>query len=57
MKSKISLGSKTKEGILIHFKMFIHMHGLTVAHVFMKFKDEVIYVRVFNPDTSKVCIK
>lgn len=57
MKSKISLGSKTKEGILIHFKMFIHMHGLEVAHVFMKFKDEVIYVRVFNPDTSKVCIK
>lgn len=27
MKSKMISGAKTKEGVLVPFKMFIHMHG------------------------------
>lgn len=33
MKSKIISGAKAKERVLVPFKIFIHMHGVTVAHV------------------------
>lgn len=57
MKSKMISGAKTKEGVLVPFKMFIHMHGLAVAHALVKSEDGVIYVRVFNPGNHEVCVK
>lgn len=56
-KSNMISGAKTKEGVLVPFKMFIHMHGLAVAHALVKSEDGVIYVRVFNPGNHEVCVK
>lgn len=56
-KSTMISSAKTKEGVLVLFKLFVHMHGLAVAHALVKSEDRVIYVRVFNPDNHEVCVK
>jgi hypothetical protein len=57
MKSNVISGTKSKEGILVPLKLFVHTHGLAIAHVLVNPEDGIIYVRVFNPGESEVCVK
>lgn len=53
MKSRAISGTKSKEGVLVPLKLFVHTHGLAVAHVLV-YSGEW---RVFNPGDSEVCVK
>ena len=57
MKSRVISGTKSKEGILVSLKLFVHTHGLAIAHVLVNSGEGIIYARVFNPGDSEVCVK
>jgi hypothetical protein len=57
MKSRVISGIKYKECILVPLKLFVHAHGLAIAHVLVNSGDEIIYARVFNPGGSEVFVK
>ena len=57
MKSRVISGTKSKEGILVPLKLFVHTHGLAIAHVLVNSGEGIIYARVFNPGDSEVCVK
>ena len=57
LNSKLSCETNISEGILVPLKRFIHTYGLVLAHVLVNAKNNVLYVRVFNPGDREVCIK
>ena len=57
LKSKLVSKTNIKEGILVPMKQFVHSNGLAVAHALVNPGNDFVYVRIFNPGDSEICVK